>query len=98
MTHLRALLASLACLVALLVPAAGAVNASSALHGATACAFMAGQPRYAQVSADLLVWNAKRQSPESIFLNDALLRAVTRQLGLAPCQVRASKQALMPLA
>lgn len=54
----------------------------------SACAFTHSQPRYAVTTVDeLLVWNAQDESPQSIFLNDALLRAVTQQLGLQQCQV-----------
>eukprot|EP00887_Chlorella_sp_A99_P006694 scaffold3.g6694.t1 len=68
-----------------------------ALLGAAAgqsdvCAFTRTQPRYSAAIAErLVVWNAASQSPQSIFLNDVLLRAVTRQLGVADCQVGLSQ-------
>lgn len=77
--------------VALDVPTAAAQSARGAgsiTLSASPCNFTMTQPRYSQVVLDaLMVWNANPQSPASIFLNDALLRTVTRQLGLAACQV-----------
>ena len=51
------------------------------------CAFVSTQPRYASLRTTVTALNvAPGQS--AFFLSDSLIRLLTRQLGLAPCQVR----------
>ncbi len=71
---------ALAALVGLLLSCFAAAEPSAP------CAFTNQQPRYWQAATPLSVLHV--DSRNSFFLGDALLRTLTRQLGLQPCQVQ----------
>lgn len=51
------------------------------------CAFVSTQPRYASLRTTVTALNVA-PSQSAFFLSDSLIRLLTRQLGLAPCQAR----------
>lgn len=61
----------------------GALAASAAPER---CMFTAQQPRFASMRTSVTATHVAPQS--AFFLSDSLLRTLTRQLGLAECQVR----------
>lgn len=72
---------------ALLLLLAAACAAAAAAAPGQGCEFQSRQPRFWSVRSPLTALDVAPDT--AFFLSDALLRTLTRQLGLAQCQVRA---------